>query len=49
VLGTTFGMVLANAPVIFFGNKLVAKIPLKYVRWTAAAAFAALAVGAALI
>jgi putative Ca2+/H+ antiporter (TMEM165/GDT1 family) len=49
VLGTTFGMVLANAPVIFFGNKLAAKIPLKYVRWSAAACFAALAVGAALI
>ena len=49
VLGTTFGMVLANGPVIFFGNKLAAKIPLKYVRWTAAACFAALAVGALLI
>ncbi|WP_395022271.1 TMEM165/GDT1 family protein [Dongia sp.] len=49
VLGTTFGMVLANAPVIFFGNKLAAKIPLKYVRWSAAACFAALAVGAVLI
>jgi Ca2+/H+ antiporter, TMEM165/GDT1 family len=49
VLGTTFGMVLANAPVIFFGNKLAAKIPLKYVRWSAAACFAALGVGALLI
>jgi putative Ca2+/H+ antiporter (TMEM165/GDT1 family) len=49
VLGTTFGMMLANTPVIFFGNKLAARIPLKYVRWTAAACFAALAVGAALI
>src|SRR3954471_9497935 len=37
VLGTTFGMVLANAPVIFCGNKIAAKIPLKYVRWAAAA------------
>ena len=44
VAGTTFGMALANAPVIFFGNKLAAKIPLKYVRWSAAACFAALAV-----
>jgi putative Ca2+/H+ antiporter (TMEM165/GDT1 family) len=41
--------VLANAPVIFFGNKLAAKIPLKYVRWSAAACFAALAVGAILL
>lgn len=49
VLGTTFGMVLANAPVIFFGNKLAAKIPLRYVRWSAAACFAALAVGAILL
>jgi putative Ca2+/H+ antiporter (TMEM165/GDT1 family) len=49
VLGTTFGMVLANAPVIFFGNKLASKIPLKYVRWTAAACFAALAIGVALV
>jgi putative Ca2+/H+ antiporter (TMEM165/GDT1 family) len=49
VLGTTFGMVLANAPVIFFGNKLAGKIPLKYVRWTAAGCFAALAIGVILI
>ena len=49
VLGTTFGMMLANTPVIFFGNQLAARIPLKFVRWTAAACFAALAVGAALI
>jgi len=49
VLGTTFGMMLANAPVIFFGNKLAARIPLKVVRWCAAACFAALAVGAILI
>jgi putative Ca2+/H+ antiporter (TMEM165/GDT1 family) len=49
VLGTTFGMVLANAPVIFFGNQLAARIPLRYVRWSAAACFAALAVGALLL
>jgi len=49
VLGTTFGMVLANAPVIFCGNKIAAKIPLQYVRWAAAACFAALAVGALFI
>lgn len=46
VAGTTLGMVLANAPVIFFGNKLAAKVPLKYVRWSAAACFGGLAVGA---
>jgi putative Ca2+/H+ antiporter (TMEM165/GDT1 family) len=46
VAGTTCGMVLANAPVIFFSSKFAEKVPLKYVRWTAAACFAALAVGA---
>jgi putative Ca2+/H+ antiporter (TMEM165/GDT1 family) len=49
VAGTTFGMALANAPVIFLGNKFAARFPLKYVRWSAAACFAALAVGAVLI
>jgi putative Ca2+/H+ antiporter (TMEM165/GDT1 family) len=46
VAGTTLGMTLANAPVIFFCSKFAEKIPLQYVRWTAAACFAALAVGA---
>jgi len=49
VLGTTFGMMLANAPVIFFGSKFAAKVPLKYIRWSAAACFAALAAGAVLL
>jgi putative Ca2+/H+ antiporter (TMEM165/GDT1 family) len=49
VAGTTFGMALANTPVIFFGNRLAAKIPLHYVRWSAAACFAALAAAAALV
>jgi Ca2+/H+ antiporter, TMEM165/GDT1 family len=49
VVGTTFGMVLANAPVIFFGNKLAARVPLKYVRWSAAACFGGLAVGAVVL
>ena len=49
VAGTTFGMVLANAPVILFGNKLAAKVPLKYVRWSAAACFGGLAVGAVVL
>ena len=48
VAGTTFGMVLANAPVIFFCSKFADKVPLRYVRWTAAACFAALALGAVL-
>jgi Ca2+/H+ antiporter, TMEM165/GDT1 family len=49
IAGTTFGMVLANAPVIFFGNKLAAKVPLRFVRWSAAACFGGLAVGAVVI
>ena len=49
IAGTTFGMVLANAPVIFFGNKLAARVPLKYVRWSAAACFGGLAVGAVVL
>jgi putative Ca2+/H+ antiporter (TMEM165/GDT1 family) len=49
IAGTSFGMVLANAPVIFFGNKLAARVPLKYVRWSAAACFGGLAVGAVVL
>ena len=49
VAGTTIGMVLANAPVIFFCNKFADRLPLKYVRWTAALCFLGLAVGAVLV
>jgi len=49
VTGTTIGMVLANAPVIFFCNKFADRLPLKYVRWTAALCFLGLAVGAVLV
>jgi Ca2+/H+ antiporter, TMEM165/GDT1 family len=42
VAGTTLGMMLANVPVVFFGEKIAALVPLKYVRWTAAGCFAAL-------
>jgi putative Ca2+/H+ antiporter (TMEM165/GDT1 family) len=45
VAGTTLGMALANGPVIFFGNKLAAKVPLSYVRWAATICFAGLAIG----
>ena len=47
VAGTTLGMMLANVPVVFFGGKIAEKVPLKFVRWTAAACFAAL--GASLL
>jgi len=49
VAGTTFGMALANTPVIFLCDAIAARLPLRYVRWSAAACFAGLAVGAVLI
>lgn len=44
VLGTTVGMLLANAPVVIFGEWLTQRIPLRAIRWIAAALFAALGV-----
>ena len=42
VIGTTLGMLAANAPVVFFGDGLAKRIPLKTVRLAAAALFAVL-------
>ncbi|MBI1965111.1 MAG: TMEM165/GDT1 family protein [Betaproteobacteria bacterium] len=42
VLGTTTGMLLANAPVVVFAHRFADRIPLKWVRLAAAALFAAL-------
>ena len=44
VLGTTFGMLLANAPVVFFGDALAKKVPLGVVRKVTAAAFVILGI-----
>lgn len=44
VIGTTLGMMLANVPVVFLGERIVKRLPLKAVRWTAAGIFAALGV-----
>ncbi|HKB81844.1 MAG TPA: TMEM165/GDT1 family protein [Burkholderiales bacterium] len=44
VIGTTIGMMLANVPAVWIGEKLALKIPLKAVRLVAAALF--MAVGA---
>ena len=44
VLGTTLGMMLANAPVVFFGDALAKRVPLGIVRKVTAAAFAILGV-----
>jgi len=42
VAGTTLGMLIADVPAVFAGDKLAAKIPLKVVHGVAAAMFAAL-------
>lgn len=46
--GSTLGMLLANAPVILFGPRIISRLPLALVRRVAAAAFALLAVVTAL-
>ena len=42
--GTTLGMMLANVPAVILGEAAATRIPLKYVRWAAAACFAAIGV-----
>jgi len=42
--GTTLGMMIANAPVVLIGDAAAGKLPLKYIRWAAAACFAAIGV-----
>ena len=44
VLGTTIGMMLANAPVAFMGDKLAKRLPVKIVHRVAAAIFLALGI-----
>ena len=44
VMGTTLGMMVANVPVVFLGDKLAGKLPLRAIRIVAAAVFAALGV-----
>lgn len=45
VAGTTLGMMLANAPVVFFGEALTRRVPIKAVHAVAAVIFLALGVG----
>lgn len=40
--GTTLGMMIANAPAVFVGEAAARNLPLKYIRWAAAACFAAI-------
>ncbi|NRR32102.1 TMEM165/GDT1 family protein [Oxalobacteraceae bacterium] len=44
VAGTTLGMMLANVPAVYLGEKIAGRIPLKLVHGIAAAIFAALGV-----
>jgi putative Ca2+/H+ antiporter (TMEM165/GDT1 family) len=44
VIGTTLGMLIADVPAVFIGDKLASKIPMKLVHSIAAAIFAALGV-----
>ena len=41
VMGTTVGMMLANVPAVIIGEKLARRLPLKLIRWIAAAVFIA--------
>mgnify|MGYP001206222698 CR=1 FL=1 len=49
VLGTTLGMLLANAPVAFFGEALSRRLPVRAVHVVAAAVFAAMGVAVLLL
>ncbi len=39
ILGTTLGMMIANIPAVFIGEKLSERLPMKRVRWLASALF----------
>lgn len=44
VIGTTLGMMLANAPVVWLGDKIVRRVPIKLVHGISAAIFLVLGV-----
>jgi putative Ca2+/H+ antiporter (TMEM165/GDT1 family) len=44
IAGTTLGMLIADVPAVFAGEKLAARIPMKAVHIAAAALFAALGI-----
>ena len=46
VAGTTLGMMLANAPVVWFGDRVLRRLPVRAVHLVSAAIFAALGVAA---
>jgi putative Ca2+/H+ antiporter (TMEM165/GDT1 family) len=46
VLGTTLGMMLANAPVVWLGERIVKRVPIKLLHGISAAIFMALGAAA---
>jgi Ca2+/H+ antiporter, TMEM165/GDT1 family len=46
VVGTTLGMILANAPVVWFGDRVLRRLPVRAVHRVSAAIFAALGAAA---
>jgi len=48
VLGTTFGMMIANVPVVYFGDAIARRVPVATIRKVTAVAFAVLGVYALL-
>ena len=40
LVGSTLGMMCANVPVVFLGERITRRCPLRYIRWLAAALFA---------
>ena len=46
VAGTTLGMMLANAPVVWFGDRVTRRVPIRVVHLVSAVIFAALGVAA---
>jgi putative Ca2+/H+ antiporter (TMEM165/GDT1 family) len=48
VAGTTLGMMLANAPVVWFGDRIVRKVPIRLVHIVSAVIFLALGAAALL-
>jgi putative Ca2+/H+ antiporter (TMEM165/GDT1 family) len=44
VLGTTLGMIIANAPAVWLGEALAQRVNMKWMRWLAAALFVLLGV-----
>lgn len=44
VMGTTLGMLIADVPAVFIGNKFASKIPMKLIHGIAAAVFAILGI-----